>query len=150
MGKHGWGYLFIWTCAEKGHVYGFHLISGSEGRKDPFSSVFQYMESPPEHIYYDFGCSLSDYCLNRKSTQFWIDEFHGHNHVCGDNHTLEVLKEFLILTHPSVSSLTATSQISNTFVTAKLNDISVSIYSPLSIFGTRGKQRLTSSGELLS
>ena len=91
VGKHGWGYLFIWSCAEHGHVYGFHLISGAEGRKDPFSSAYQYMESAPEHIYYDFGCAFSDYCLNRepsffRNTQFWIDEFHGHNHVCGDNH----------------------------------------------------------------
>lgn len=91
IGKHGWGYLFIWSCAEHGHVYGFHLIAGSEGRKDPFSSAIQYMENAPDHIYYDYGCAFSDYCLNRepdffKQTQFWIDEFHGHNHVCGDNH----------------------------------------------------------------
>ena len=89
--KQGWGHLFVWLCAEHGHVYGYHLISGSEGRKDVFASAYQFMNEAPAHIYYDYSCALSDYCLNRephffRNTRFWIDNFHLHNHVCGDNH----------------------------------------------------------------
>ena len=89
--KHGWGYLFLWMCSKHGHCLGFHLISGAEGRRDPFSSAVKYMEQAPKHIYYDFGCALNDYCLNRepaffRDTRFWIDRFHSYNHVCGLNH----------------------------------------------------------------
>ena len=34
----GYGYMFTWFCSIHGHIYGFHLIDGGEGRKDPFSS----------------------------------------------------------------------------------------------------------------
>ena len=54
VGKHGWGYIFIWSPAEQGHIYNFQLISGSESRRDPFSSVFQNMKNAPEHVYYEF------------------------------------------------------------------------------------------------
>ena len=44
----------------------------------------------PEHIYYDFACQLSEYCLNRgpelfKSTRFWHDLFHFIGHLCEIN-----------------------------------------------------------------
>ena len=86
----GFGYMFLWFCPIHGHCYGFHLIAGGEGRKDPFSSVFKYMENPPEHLYYDFACQLSEYCLNRepelfKNTRFWHDLFHSIPHLCGPN-----------------------------------------------------------------
>lgn len=86
----GFGYLFLWFCPIHGHCYGMHLIAGSEGRKDPFASIFKYMEKAPEHIFYDFACQLSEYCLNRepeffKMTRFWHDLFHSIGHVCGIN-----------------------------------------------------------------
>ena len=86
----GFGYLFLWFCPIHGHCYGFHLISGGEGRKDPFSSLFKYMEKAPKHIFYDFACQLSEYCLNRepeffKHTRFWHDLFHSLGHKCGIN-----------------------------------------------------------------
>ena len=86
----GFGYLFLWFCPIHGHSYGFHLISGGEGRKDPFSSLFKYMEKAPKHIFYDFACQLSEYCLNRepeffKDTWFWHDLFHSLGHTCGIN-----------------------------------------------------------------
>ena len=41
--KQGWGHLFVWLCTEHGHVYGYHLVSRSKGRKDAFASAYQFM-----------------------------------------------------------------------------------------------------------
>ena len=84
----GYGYMFLWFCPIHGHCYGFHLISGAEGRKDPFSSIFKYLPEPPTDIFYDFACQYSEYCLNREpqyflSTRFWHDLFHSITHKCG-------------------------------------------------------------------
>ena len=70
--------MFIWFCPIHGYTYGFHLIDGGEGRKDPFSSLFKFKEEMPEHIFYDFACGLSEYALNRApslfaNTRFWHD-----------------------------------------------------------------------------
>ena len=86
----GYGYMFLIFCPIHGHCYGFHLISGGEGRKDAFSVMYRYMETPPEEIFYDFACGLHEYCLNRepdffKNTCFWCDIFHFINHTCGIN-----------------------------------------------------------------
>ena len=37
----GMTYLFLWFCPRHGHCYGFHIISGSEGRKDPYGNTSQ-------------------------------------------------------------------------------------------------------------
>ena len=86
----GFGYLFLWFCPVHGHSYGFHIIAGGEGRKDAFASLYKYLEEPPEHIFYDFACQLSEYCLNRepllfRNTRFWHDLFHSIGHLCGIN-----------------------------------------------------------------
>jgi hypothetical protein len=86
----GWSYLFLWFCPIHGHCYGYHVINGAEGRKDPFSSLVRYMPDPPREIFYDFACSLSEYCLNREpqffdNTRFWHDVFHSVTHICGRN-----------------------------------------------------------------
>lgn len=86
----GFGYLFLWFCPIHGHSYGFHMIAGSEGRKDPFASLYKYCEEMREHVFYDFACHLSEYCLNRepelfKNTRFWHDLFHLIGHLCGYN-----------------------------------------------------------------
>ena len=86
----GYGYMFLFFCPIHGHCYGFHLISGDEGRKDAFSVMYKYMETSPEEIFYDFACGLHEYCLNRepdlfKNTHFWHDIFHFINHTCGIN-----------------------------------------------------------------
>ena len=83
----GFGYIFLWFCPLHGHCYGYHLISGGEGRKDPFASLYKYLEEPPEELFYDFACGLQEYCLNRcpdffKNTRFWHDVFHGFSHKC--------------------------------------------------------------------
>jgi hypothetical protein len=70
-----------------GHCYGYHIIDGAEGRKDPFSSLFKYTPVAPKELFYDFSCSLSEYCLNRepyffRETRFWHDIFHGYSHKC--------------------------------------------------------------------
>ena len=54
---------YICLCPIHGHCY--HIIDGVEGRKDPFSSIYCYMENAPAEIYYDFACSLYEYLLNR-------------------------------------------------------------------------------------
>jgi hypothetical protein len=86
----GFGYMFLWFCPLHGHSYGFHLIDGSEGRKDPFSSLFKYCERAPNELFFDFACQLSEYSLNREPgyfmfTRFWHDLFHSVGHKCGAN-----------------------------------------------------------------
>lgn len=86
----GFGYMFIWFCPIHGHTYGFHLIAGGEGRRDPFCSLFKYKATMPEDIFYDFACSLSEFALNRepnlfRNTRFWHDLFHALGHLCGWN-----------------------------------------------------------------
>ena len=61
----GYGYIFCWFCPIHGHCYGFHLIDGGEGRKDPFSSLLKYLPTAPQDIFYDFACKYSECCLNR-------------------------------------------------------------------------------------
>lgn len=85
----GFGYMFLMFCPYHRHCYGFHLIDGGEGAKDPFSAMFKYMEEPPQEVFYDFACRLHEYSLNRepaffKCVRFWHDLFHGVNHICGD------------------------------------------------------------------
>ena len=79
---------FLWFCPIHGHCYGFHLIAGGEGRKDPCSSLFKFMPTTPTDIFYDFTCQLSEYCLNGEPQyflhiRFWHDSFHGIAHKCG-------------------------------------------------------------------
>ena len=83
----GTSHLFLWFCAKHGHCYGFHIIPGSEGRKDPFASMLTHMEDPPSQVFYDFACNLHEYALNResgfvKNVQFFHDIFHGYSHKC--------------------------------------------------------------------
>ena len=76
----GFGHMFLWFCPVHGHSYGFHLIAGGEGRKDPFASIYKYMELPPADIFCDNACQLSEYALNREpkwlmNTRFLHDLF---------------------------------------------------------------------------
>lgn len=88
VSRRGTTYLFLWFCPKHyGHCYGFHIITGSEGRKDPFCSAYTYLEQAPEELFYDFSCQLEEYCLNREpgfweNTRFWHDLFHGYSHKC--------------------------------------------------------------------
>lgn len=88
VSRRGTTYLFLWFDPKHyGHCYGFHIIPGSEGRKDPFSSAYSYLEHAPEEVFYDFSCQFEEYCLNREpgfweNTRFWHDLFHGYSHKC--------------------------------------------------------------------
>ncbi|XP_069109370.1 uncharacterized protein [Argopecten irradians] len=78
--------LFLWFCPSHGHCYGFHMAY-AEGRKDPYASLYSHIEVPPKDIFYDFGCNLQEYCLNRESgffekVRFFHDIFHGFSHKC--------------------------------------------------------------------
>ena len=83
----GWGYMFLFFCPIHGHCYGFHLVDGAEGRKDPFSALYKYKPNAPKECFYDFACQLNEYALNREPAFFkwmrvWHDLFHGCNHIC--------------------------------------------------------------------
>ena len=83
----GWGYMFLFFCPIHGHCYGFHLVDGAEGRKDPFSALYKYKPTPPKEVFYDFACQFQEYSLNREPDFFkwvrvWHDLFHGCNHTC--------------------------------------------------------------------
>lgn len=85
--KRGTTQLFLWFCPKHGDCYGFHIIPGAEGRKDPAASLYMYLERPPEYIFYDFACGLEEYGLNRESGYFlqsrmFHDVFHGYKHKC--------------------------------------------------------------------
>lgn len=83
-------YLFLWFCPNHGHCYGFHIIPGSEGRKDPAAALYTHLETPPTNVFYDHACSLSEYVKNRESgyfnkTRFFHDVFHGFSHKCSSS-----------------------------------------------------------------
>lgn len=87
VSKKGVSYLFLWFCPIHGHCYGFHIIPGSEGRKDPAASLYTHLKEAPGDILYDFACSLSEYAHNResgyfKNTSYFHDVFHGYTHKC--------------------------------------------------------------------
>ena len=66
----GFGYILLWFCPIHGHCYGFYLISGGKGRKDPFSPLFKYKLEEPKELFYDSACQLHEYCLNREPAWF--------------------------------------------------------------------------------
>ena len=79
--------MFLWFCPQHGNRYGFHIIDGSEGRKDPANSLISYLKVAPQVIFYDFACSLEEYCFNWESgyfgnAKFYHDIFHGFSHSC--------------------------------------------------------------------
>ena len=65
----------------------FHVILGSEGRKDASAALYTRAEHSPSVVFYDHACSLSEYVKNRESgffqeTRFFHDVFHGFTHKC--------------------------------------------------------------------
>ena len=85
--RYGSGFCFLFVCPKHGHSYGFHLVNGAEGRKDPFSALLKYLPKAPRLLFYDFACQLSEYALNREPeyfsrTEFFHDIFHSVNHSC--------------------------------------------------------------------
>ena len=82
--------LFLWFCPNHGHCYGFHMTK-AEGRKDPYASLYAYLENPPRDIFYDFSCNLQEYCLNRESGFFgdiiFVMTFSMAMHINAQKHT---------------------------------------------------------------
>ena len=65
-------------------------LQGGRVEKIPSHLYSNTAPPPPEDLYYDFACQLSEYCLNRepelfKLTRFWHDLFHSIPHKCGPN-----------------------------------------------------------------
>ena len=118
ISRSGFGYLFLWFCLVHGHSYGFHLVGGGEGKKDPFSSLYKYCTHMPKNIFYDYACQLSEYCLNRepelfKNTRFWHDLFHPLV-ICGVSilNLVEYL-DWKVLTLKYVNKLTPSFSVSS-------------------------------------
>lgn len=83
----GMTFLFLWFCPLHHHCYGFHMVNGGEGRKDPLFSLYSHLEHCPDVIFYDNACQLQEYALNRESgyfqnCQMYHDIFHGYSHKC--------------------------------------------------------------------
>lgn len=79
--------MFLFFCPTHGHCYGFHIVNGAEGRRDPMHAMYSYLPEAPKIVFYDFACQLEEYCLNRESgffaeTVFFHDTFHGYGHKC--------------------------------------------------------------------
>lgn len=99
VAKKGVSYLFLWFCPQHGCCLGFHIVPGSEGRKDPAASLYTHLEVAPTEVFYDFACSLSEYTHNRESgyfrnTRFFHDVFHGYSHKCTSSFRCDRLKGF--------------------------------------------------------
>ena len=85
--KKGNTFLFLWFCPMHGHCYRCHIVHGSEGRKDLANSLCTHIPEAPEVVFYDFACSLEEYCMDReagffKNTRFHHDLFHEFSHNC--------------------------------------------------------------------
>ena len=100
VNKRGSTYLFLWfvRCVH-GHCYGFHMIPGSEGRKDASASLYCYLQKPPKVVFYDFACSLSEYTQNWETgyssqTHFFHEIFHGYLHKCSPAFRCQRLQGF--------------------------------------------------------
>ena len=81
ISKRDVSYLFLWFWLQNGHCYGFHVIPGAEGRKDPAASLYTHIEKASDVIMYDFCSGLSEYVHNKqsgffKNTRFFHDVFH--------------------------------------------------------------------------
>ena len=92
-------YLFLWFCLQHGHCFGYHIIPGSEGQKQPALSLYSHLECPPDIVLCDFACSLSEYTHNRKSgyfqnTRFYHDVFHDFTHKCTQAFRCDKLRGF--------------------------------------------------------
>ena len=97
ISKKGASFLFLWFCPQHGHCYGCHIVDGCEGRKDPACSLVTHLPKAPDVIFYDFACSLEEYCLNResgyfKNTRFYHDIFHGFSHNCSKVYSSKGIK----------------------------------------------------------
>ena len=51
----GYAYSFFFFCPIHGHCLGFHVIDGSEGRKDCITPLYSYMNQPPSAVFLRFG-----------------------------------------------------------------------------------------------
>ena len=54
----GMTFLFLWFCPLHHHCYWFHMINGSEGRKDPMQSLYTHLEHSPDALLYNNVCQL--------------------------------------------------------------------------------------------
>ena len=80
-------YLFLWFSTQHGYCYGFYVIPGAEGRKDPADALYTHIVKAPDVTMYDLCCGLSEYVHNResgffKNTRSFHDVFHLFTNKC--------------------------------------------------------------------
>jgi hypothetical protein len=79
--------MFFMLCLLHQTLVGFHIIPGSEGRKDAHAAFWQYCPNAPLQFVYDFACGCHEYFSNHESGYFsktivQHDIFHGWKHKC--------------------------------------------------------------------
>ena len=47
-------------CPIHHHCYGFHIVDGSEGRKDQFLAMYCHLPKAPRWFFYDFACKAEE------------------------------------------------------------------------------------------
>jgi hypothetical protein len=81
--------IWFWFCVKHETVLGFHVIPGSEGRRDAVYSLYRTKQFPPKTIFVDFSCLMEEMALNYLphfygKVQFFHDIFHGYGHKCSE------------------------------------------------------------------
>lgn len=55
--------VFLIFCCEHGHCMGFHVVA-NERRRDAFLPLLCYFDKAPDHVFYDFVCSLDEVSIS--------------------------------------------------------------------------------------
>ena len=58
ISRKGQTMLFLFFCPSHGHCYGFHIVNGSEGHKDPSQALYTHLPTAPIIIFYDNACQF--------------------------------------------------------------------------------------------
>ena len=84
----GSSYLFLWFCTLHGHCYGFHMIDGGEGRKDPCYIVYIHIWKNLQKLYFMIlhvvwmNTCVTGSLVSSKKKRCFHDIFHGYTHKC--------------------------------------------------------------------
>ena len=106
----GYGYMFLWPS--HGHYYGFHLISGAEGRKDPFSSLYKYLPEAPQDIFVSIVSTALTENPNTSDVQdFGMTYFMAYFTNVGKLSNLQEYLVWLVLIQKHVNSLILTCSV---------------------------------------
>ena len=82
------GGVFLGRCLPHGIPIHGHVIKGTEGLNDAFSTIVCLWKNAPKLIVSDISCQLCEYSMAREplfflNTLFMNDDWHGLDHKCG-------------------------------------------------------------------